>query len=64
MDIVDCTGESVDSIWSSGSLCEGNVNWVLQNAHVFEQPLFPGYKAKLHLFEIPELDDNNLPATK
>lgn len=56
VDIVDCTGEPVDSIWSCGSLREGNVNWVLQNAHVFEQPLLPGFKAKLNLFEIPELD--------
>lgn len=56
VDLIDCTGESVESIWSSGSLREGNINWVLQNAHVFEQPLLPGFKAKLKLFEIPELD--------
>lgn len=56
VDIVDCTGEAVDSIWSCGSLAEGNINWKLDNAHVFEQPLLPGFKVKLNLFEIPELD--------
>lgn len=64
VDIEDCTGDDVDSIWSGGSLREGNINWVLKNAHIFKQPLFPGFKAKLNLFEIPELDENNLPPTK
>ena len=56
VDIVDGRGEAVDSIWSCGSLAEGNINWKLDNAHVFEQPLLPGFKVKLNLFEIPELD--------
>lgn len=60
VDLVDCTGEKVDSIWSMGTLQEGNINWILQNAHTFEQPLFPGFEAKLGLFEIPELDEDNV----
>lgn len=42
-------------VFVRGQYREGNVNWVLQNAHFFERPLLPGYKAKLNLFEIPEL---------
>lgn len=63
VDVVDCTGEKVDSIWSMGTLQEGNINWILRNAHTFEKPLFPGFEAKLGLFEIPELDEDNLPPT-
>lgn len=61
VDLVDCSGNSVDSVWSGGSLREGNINWILKNAHIFKQPLLPGFMAKLNLFEIPELDEDNLP---
>lgn len=64
VDLVDCTGERVDSIWSEGTLQDENINWILRNAHIFETPLFPGFKAKLGLFEIPDLDEDNLPPTK
>ena len=64
VDLVDCTGEAVDSVWSVGSIADGNVNWVLKNAHIFNHALFPGFKAKLNLFEIPELDEDNLPPSK
>ena len=64
VDLEGCTGEKIDSIWSGGTLRAGNINWVLKNAHIFKQPLLPGFKAKLHLFEIPELDEDNLPPTK
>lgn len=63
VDVDDCTGEHVDSIWSGGSLIEGNINWKVKNAHIFETPLLPGYKAKLNLFEIPEINDDSLPPT-
>ena len=63
VDVIDCTGEKVDSIWSMGTHQEGNINWILRNAHTFEQPLFPGFEAKLGLFEITELDEDNLPPT-
>ena len=61
VDLVDCTGEEVESIWSEGSLEEGNVNWLLENAYIFDEPQMVGIKAKYFLFEIPELDPNNLP---
>ena len=61
VDLVDCSGNSVDSVWSGGSLREGNINWILKNAHIFKQPLLPGFMAKLNLFEIPELDEDKLP---
>ena len=61
VDLVDCTGEEVESIWSEGSLEEGNVNWLLENAYIFDEPQMVGIKAKYCLFEIPELDPNNLP---
>lgn len=61
VDLVDCTGEEVESIWSEGSLEEGNVNWLLENAYIFDEPQMVGIKAKLNLFEIEDLDPNNLP---
>lgn len=64
VDLVNSTGEAVDSIWSGGSLKEGNINFVVENAHEFVTPLFPGMKAKLGFFEIPELDEDNLPQVK
>lgn len=64
VDLVDCTGEAIDSIWSGGSLKEGNINFRVANAHEFATPLFPGMKAKLGFFEIPELDEENLPPVK
>lgn len=61
VDLVECTGDEVDSIWSDGSLEDGNVNWILENAYIFDEPQLVGIKAKYFLFEIPELDPNNLP---
>lgn len=61
VDLVDCTGEEVESIWSDGSLEDGNVNWILENAYIFDEPQLVGIKAKYFLFEIPDLDPNNLP---
>lgn len=61
VDLVDCTGEEVESIWSYGSLEDGNVNWILENAYIFDEPQLVGIKAKYFLFEIPNLDPNNLP---
>ena len=61
VDLVDCTGEEVESIWSYGSLEDGNVNWILENAYIFDEPQMVGIKAKYFLFEIPSLDPNNLP---
>lgn len=58
VDLADCTGETVESPWSAGTLREGNINWVLKDAHRFEVPKLPGYKAKLNLFEVSELDEN------
>jgi hypothetical protein len=61
VDLVDCTGEEVESIWSDGSLEDGNINWILENAYIFDEQQLVGIKAKYFLFEIPELDPNNLP---
>lgn len=61
VDLVDCTGEEVESIWSYGSLEDGNVNWILENAYIFDEPQLVGIKAKYFLFEIPDLDPNHLP---
>ncbi|MCQ2350787.1 MAG: DEAD/DEAH box helicase family protein [Paludibacteraceae bacterium] len=63
VDVVDCSCDYVDSVWSGGSIDNGNVNWILKNAHVFKNAQFPGFKAKLNFFEIPELDEDNLPPT-
>jgi len=52
--IVDCT-EGYDSPWSQ----EG-YNWVMKDAYIFDKPIL-GVKGKLYLFDIPEIDENNLP---
>lgn len=62
VDLVDCCLEPVKNIWSNNGGWEVyNVNWMLENAYLFDEPQLVGFKAKLNLFEIPELDPDNLP---
>ncbi len=62
VDLEDCDLNPVKSIWSNNGGWEVyNVNWVLKNAYIFDEPQLVGFKAKLNLFEIPELDPDNLP---
>lgn len=52
--------EQTDSCW--GYTGEGNINWKLCNAHLFKAPI-PFTKGKLHLYDIPEISEENLPDT-
>jgi len=52
--LVDCV-EGYDSIWSQ----EG-FNWVMKDAYIFDKPIL-GVKGKLNVFDVPEIDENNLP---
>ena len=62
VDLEDCSLEHVDSIWSRGSWADGgNVNWIIKNAYIFDEPQFVGMDGKLWLYDIPELDPGNLP---
>lgn len=59
VDVVDFN-DKADSCW--GYTGEKNINWKLQNGHLFKTPItYP--KGKLHLYDIPEIDESNLPET-
>ena len=53
--LADCI-EGHDSIWAE----DGCYNWVLKDAYIFDTPIL-GIKGKLNLYDVPELDENNLP---
>lgn len=57
VDIVDCE-ERTDSLWDGGPGC---YKWILENAYIFDEPQLVGIKSKLHFFDIPEIDEHNLP---
>lgn len=58
-DVVDFVEES-DSDWASTG--EGaKWKWVIENARLFKEPI--PYKGKQGLFDVPEIDENNLPET-
>lgn len=46
-----------DSLWA----VSGNRHWCLQGAHLFDEPIFGIKGVRGHLFEVPEIDENNLP---
>lgn len=58
-DIVDVIppGELTGSPWDGG---EDQYRWVIDNAHIFDEPI-TDVKGKLHFFDYPEIDENNLP---
>jgi len=53
--LVDCIPQMVDSPWSKA----GN-NWILRDARLFTEPI-TGIKGKQGLFDVPELNEANLP---
>lgn len=64
VDVVKCTDENVNSIWSLNARVVGNYNWVLENAHIFEEPQMKGIRGNAKLFNIFDLDPDNLPPSK
>lgn len=57
VDIVEVS-EDNDFFWGGGPGC---YKWLLENAYIFDEPQMVGIKAKLNFFDIPEIDENNLP---
>lgn len=59
-DLVDCSDNEkdfpMDEIWYTGA-----VGWKLENICIFDEPQMRGIKSKLGLFDIEEIDENNLP---
>jgi len=58
VDIVDSVVEN-DSLWGVPS--EEVYKWKIGDAYLFDEPI-RGIKGKLHFFDIPEIDENNLPS--
>ncbi len=52
-DIVD----NDKSVWAA----PGQLHWKLKNAYLFDKPI-TGVNGKLHFFDYPGIDENNLPA--
>lgn len=54
---IDRCDEENDSIWAQP---ESKFHWVIKDPVLFKQPI-TGVKGKLSLFEVPGIDENNLP---
>lgn len=57
-DLVEITQGVTDNVWD-GRDPEG-YKWRFENAYLFDKPI-TGVKGKLHLYDTPEIDENNLP---
>lgn len=49
--------ENDKSVWAA----PGQLHWKLKNAYLFDKPI-TGVNGKLHFFDYPGIDENNLPA--
>lgn len=56
VEVVDCV-EDYDSPWADPDA----IKWIVKSAHLFTKPQLIGYKAKLNVFDIPEINEDNLP---
>ena len=56
---VDCPEivKDADSIWAQ----PGNFHWKLENAWIFDDPVLGINGVQGRLFDVPEIDENNLP---
>lgn len=56
---VDCYQivKDSDSIWAQPDC----FHWCLRDAHLFDQPIYGIKGVRGHLFDVPEVDENNLP---
>ena len=54
--IKDCVKGEYLSEWGGPEF-----QWVVEEAYLFDEPQLVGIKAKLKLFDVPEIDENNLP---
>lgn len=53
--IVGCVEDS-ESVWAQPNF----QHWLIKDAHLFKEPIL-GVKGKLGLFDVPGIDENNLP---
>ena len=49
-----------DSLWAVA----GSRHWCLRDAHLFDKPIFGIKGVRGHLFDVPEVDENNLPPSR
>lgn len=49
--------ENSDSVWA----VPGQLHWKLKDAYMFDEPI-TGVNGKLHFFDYPDIDENNLPS--
>ncbi len=63
VDVVDIVDNS-NSVWAQYAPegAKPMLHYVLKNAHLFKQPIF-NVKGRLGVWDIPEIDENNLPET-
>lgn len=56
---VDCYDivENADSPWAQAGL----IHWCLRDARIFDEPIYGIKGAQGRLFDVPEVDENNLP---
>ena len=59
-DIIGFEEES-DSIWSGGNEHGAEWKWKIGKVGLFKEPI--PYKGSLGLFDVPEIDENNMPET-
>lgn len=57
VEIKNCTQERVSSPWGNSDV----FNWEVGDAYIFDEPQCVGIKGQFHIFDIPELDPDNLP---
>ena len=53
---LDDVVENNKSVWAA----PGQLHWKLKNAYLFDEPI-TGVNGKLHFFDYPDIDENNLP---
>lgn len=58
VEIKNCTQERVSSPWGNTDV----FNWEIGDAYIFDEPQCVGIKGQFHIFNIPELDPDNLPS--
>ena len=58
---VDCYDivQDSDSMWAQPD----SYHWCLRDAHIFDEPIYGVKGARGHLFDVPEIDEDNLPAS-
>lgn len=56
---IDACIEDSPSVWAD----EGCYHWVMKDVQLFNEPIL-NVKGKLNLFDVPDIDENNLPEAR